>query len=207
MTTPIAKILVTEDDQVQREVVADILLRAGYDVATADSGEASLEALEKDVFNLLLTDMRMPNMDPQRGRKLFVTKGCVACHAINGVGGHDATNLDAHTMQSMMNPFEFAAKMWAMAPAMIYAQEEALGEQILFTGDELADIIAFVHDDDEQHHFTDADVSPEAVKMMNHSHGAAGGGPAAHGEDIGHHHGAAMPDMHHDDGASDPPAQ
>ena len=25
-----------------------------------------------------------------RGRTLFVEKGCVACHAINGVGGHDA---------------------------------------------------------------------------------------------------------------------
>ena len=152
-------------------------------------------------------NMAMPRMDATRGRKLFVAKGCVACHSINGVGGHDATALDAHTMTQMMNPFDFAAKMWRMAPAMIAAQEEALGEQILFTGDELADIIAFVHDDDEQHHFTDADVSPEAVKMMNHSHGAAGGGPAAHGEDIGHHHGAAMPDMHHDDGASDPPAQ
>jgi hypothetical protein len=35
-----------------------------------------------------------------------------------------------------------------MAPAMIYAQEEALGEQILFTGDEFADIIAFVHHDE-----------------------------------------------------------
>ncbi len=32
----------------------------------------------------------MPMMDPDRGRKLFVAKGCVACHAINGVGGHDA---------------------------------------------------------------------------------------------------------------------
>ena len=152
-------------------------------------------------------NMSMPRMDATRGRKLFVAKGCVACHAINGVGGHDATALDAHTMTPMMNPFEFAAKMWRMAPAMIYAQEEALGEQILFTGDELADIIAFVHDDGEQHNFTEADISPEAAKMMNHSHGGAGGGPTSHGEEIGHHHGTAMPSGHHDDGSIDPPAQ
>jgi hypothetical protein len=152
-------------------------------------------------------NMAMPRMDATRGRKLFVSKGCVACHSINGVGGHDATALDAHTMTPMMNPFDFAAKMWRMAPAMIYAQEEALGEQILFTGDELADIIAFVHDDGEQHSFTDADISPEAAKMMDHGHGDAGGGPAAHGEEIGHHHGTAMPGGHHDDEPAVPPAQ
>ncbi len=135
-----------------------------------------------------MPNMRMPSMNPQRGRKLFVDMGCVACHAINGVGGHDATNLDAHTMQPMMNPFDFAAKMWAMAPAMIYAQEEALGGQILFTGDELADIVAFVHNDQAQHDFAETDLTPEARKMMQHEHGAPGGGPEAHAEELGHPH-------------------
>ena len=152
-------------------------------------------------------NMAMPRMDATRGRKLFVAKGCVACHSINGVGGHDATALDAHTMTPMMNPFDFAAKMWRMAPAMIYAQEEALGEQILFTGDELADIIAFVHDDVEQHNFTDADISAEAAKMMDHGHSDAGGGPAAHGKEIGHHDDAGMPGGHHDDESTVPPAR
>ena len=72
----------------------------------------------------------MPMMDPDRGRKLFVAKGCVACHAINGVGGHDAPAMDAHQMQGLMNPFDFAAKMWNHAPAMIAAQEDAWGEQV-----------------------------------------------------------------------------
>ena len=133
--------------------------------------------------------LMMPEMDPARGRKLFASKGCVACHSINGVGGHDATPLDAHTMQRVMNPFELAAKMWRMAPAMIYAQEEALGEQILFTGDELADIIAFIHHDEEQHRFSEADITPEVRKMMDHSHGEPGGGASTHGEELGHNHG------------------
>ena len=78
--------------------------------------------------------------------------------------------------------------MWAMAPAMIASQEEALGEQILFTGDELADIIAFVHNDEVQHSFTDADLTPEARKMMHHHHDAPGGGAAAHAKELGHNH-------------------
>ena len=97
-------------------------------------------------------------------------------------------------MQPMMNPFEFAAKMWAMAPAMIYAQEEALGEQILFTGDELADIIAFVHNDAAQHGFGETDLTSEARKMMHHEHGAPGGGPKAHAEELGHMHGGKHAD-------------
>ena len=141
--------------------------------------------------------LMMPRMDPVRGRKLFASKGCVACHAINGVGGHDATPLDAHTMQQVMNPFDLAAKMWRMAPAMIYAQEEALGEQILFTGDELADIIAFIHHDEEQHHFSEADLTPEVRRMMDHSHGEPGGGAEMHKEELGHRHGEGEQDSHH----------
>lgn len=143
--------------------------------------------------------LMMPRMDAVRGRELFASKGCVACHSINGVGGHDATSLDAHTMDRTMNPFEFAAKMWRMAPAMIYAQEEALGYQIQFTGDELADIIAFVHNDEEQHKFSEADIPPEVGKMMHHTHGEPGGGSGAHGEDLGHMHHSGSMDDHHED--------
>jgi len=134
------------------------------------------------------TNLVLPEMNAERGRKLFASKGCVACHAINGVGGHDATPLDAHTMQSMMNPFDFAAKMWRMAPIMVYAQEEALGEQILFSGQELADIIAFVHDDEEQHRFSEADIPPYIMPLMHHQHEAPGGSELHH-EELDHQDG------------------
>ncbi|MFQ5983973.1 MAG: c-type cytochrome [Alphaproteobacteria bacterium] len=127
----------------------------------------------------------MPRMDSARGRKLFAAKGCVICHAVNGVGGHDAPPLDAHTMGPMMNPFEFAAKMWRGAAAMIVLQEEAMGVQILFTGDELADIIAFAHDDEEQHKFSEADIPPQIMPLIHHTHGEPGGA-TAHGDELGH---------------------
>lgn len=128
--------------------------------------------------------MGMPEMNAERGMTLFAEKGCVTCHSINGVGGHDATPLDAHSMEPMMNPFEFAAKMWTMAPYMIAAQEEAFGEQIQFTGDELSNIVAFVHDDAQQHKFNDSMLSGRVRKMMDHGHGAAA--PAPHADEIGH---------------------
>ncbi len=133
------------------------------------------------------TRLVMPQMDAVRGKQLFVDKGCVACHAVNGVGGHDAPPMDAHDMPASMNPFDFAAKMWNHAPGMLAAQEGAFGEQILFNGDELADIIAFVHDDEVQHRFSESDLTEEARRKMAHDHGAATG-TKAHAAEIGHHH-------------------
>ncbi len=58
-----SRILIAEDDQVQREVIADILLKAGYAVREAVSGDDAVEALQAEAFDLLLTDMRMPGID------------------------------------------------------------------------------------------------------------------------------------------------
>jgi len=57
------RILIAEDDRVQRDTIADILLKAGYAVATAASARAALDALDADPFDLLITDLRMPEMD------------------------------------------------------------------------------------------------------------------------------------------------
>lgn len=57
------KILVTEDDHVQRDIIADILIREGYDVTPVGSGAEAMDALQSGGFQLLITDMRMPEMD------------------------------------------------------------------------------------------------------------------------------------------------
>jgi cytochrome c len=55
--------------------------------------------------------LMMPQMDPENGRALFASKGCVVCHSVNGIGGEDARMLGAEFMEGPMNPFEFAARM------------------------------------------------------------------------------------------------
>jgi cytochrome c2 len=107
----------------------------------------------------------MPPMSSHRGREIFLEKGCVVCHSINGVGGEDGPTLDAADMPSPMNAFEFAARMWRGAPAMVLMQEEELGEFISLTGEELADLIAFVHDGEEQEELS-VDQIPERYMEM-----------------------------------------
>ncbi len=92
----------------------------------------------------------MPPMDPERGRRVFVEKGCVACHAVNGVGGDLGPSLDAAEMPRPMNAFEFSARMWRGAEAMTALQEDMLGEVVSLDGQDLADLVAFAHDAVEQ---------------------------------------------------------
>jgi two-component system cell cycle response regulator CpdR len=57
------RILLAEDDQVMREYLSRALERSGYRVAAVDRGTAALPLLENDQFDLLLTDVVMPEMD------------------------------------------------------------------------------------------------------------------------------------------------
>ncbi len=90
--------------------------------------------------------LALPPMDSHRGHLLFINKGCILCHKVNDVGGDVGPAMNAHDMPSPMNVFEFAARMWKGAPAMVAMQQEELGEVISLTGQELADLIAFAHD-------------------------------------------------------------
>jgi mono/diheme cytochrome c family protein len=93
--------------------------------------------------------------DAARGRTLFVSKGCVVCHAINEVGGTRAPPLDPEAASGDVDALDFVARMWRGAEAMIFMQQQELGVQIDFTGQELADIIAFVQDPSERRRFSE----------------------------------------------------
>jgi cytochrome c len=133
------------------------------------------------VAEMMSPGLMMPSMNPAHGRELFASKGCVVCHSINGVGGTDAPALDASTMPLPMNPFDFTARMWRGAQAMVEMQQEELGAQIELTGQELADIIAFVHDAAEQKDFSEADIPPPIKDLMGHMEEEEG-----HEEEGGH---------------------
>ncbi len=57
------RILLAEDEQVMREYLARALERSGYEVIAVDSGTAAAPLLEAERFDLLLTDIIMPEMD------------------------------------------------------------------------------------------------------------------------------------------------
>jgi type IV pilus assembly protein PilB len=57
------RVLVTDDDQVIRLILKQILTKGGYEVLEASDGVKALEKLAVDVPDLLLCDLNMPNLD------------------------------------------------------------------------------------------------------------------------------------------------
>ena len=66
MQTPVeisAKILLAEDDNDMRRFLVKALQNAGYDVTSFDNGLSAYNRLREEPFELLLTDIVMPEMD------------------------------------------------------------------------------------------------------------------------------------------------
>ena len=57
------RIVLADDDRNLRALIEDLLIDAGYEVATANDGVEALAAVEHAVPALMLLDMRMPRMD------------------------------------------------------------------------------------------------------------------------------------------------
>ena len=57
------RILLAEDDEAMRTYLARALERNGYDVSTAATGKQAFDLVESGTFDLLLTDIVMPEMD------------------------------------------------------------------------------------------------------------------------------------------------
>jgi len=58
----IHKILIIDDELILRNFLAETLKRKEYEVATADCGKKGLALLEKEGFDLVITDMKMPDL-------------------------------------------------------------------------------------------------------------------------------------------------
>jgi two-component system response regulator PilR (NtrC family) len=59
----VEKILVVDDEQSLRDVLSIMLKRAGYTVTSAADGEEAIELLDREIFDLVITDLRMPKID------------------------------------------------------------------------------------------------------------------------------------------------
>ena len=58
-----AKILVVDDDDVLRELLVDTLTTIGYRTSSAADGAIVMKMLEGEKFDLVISDVKMPEID------------------------------------------------------------------------------------------------------------------------------------------------
>ncbi|MEW6568352.1 MAG: response regulator transcription factor [Chloroflexota bacterium] len=57
------RVLVVDDDDLGRRTLAEILMLEGFEVVEADGGRAAMERLGEGVFDVVLLDLKMPDVD------------------------------------------------------------------------------------------------------------------------------------------------
>jgi len=57
------KLLIVEDEENLRDLYEEDLIDAGYEVAKASNGKEAIDLVKKGGFDLIIMDIRMPEMD------------------------------------------------------------------------------------------------------------------------------------------------
>ncbi|HET7854368.1 MAG TPA: sigma-54 dependent transcriptional regulator [Candidatus Methylomirabilis sp.] len=58
-----AKVLVVDDDSVACDLLSEVLTKEGYEVDVARGGQEAVKKGKEDVFDIVLADVRMPDLD------------------------------------------------------------------------------------------------------------------------------------------------
>ncbi|MEO0117114.1 MAG: sigma-54 dependent transcriptional regulator, partial [candidate division WOR-3 bacterium] len=58
-----SQILIVDDEEIMRQSLTDWLKEDGYEVVAVEDGFKALELVQKESFNVMLVDLKMPKMD------------------------------------------------------------------------------------------------------------------------------------------------
>jgi len=142
-----ARLLVVDDERSMRELLSIVLRREGYDVMLAENGGMAVDCLERGRFDLLISDIKMPDMsgvDVLRAAKridsdivaIMITAFAAADTAI------EAMRLGAHDYLS--KPFdvdELKIKVRNALEQRQLRQENVLLKRALGTSHQFANIV------------------------------------------------------------------
>jgi mono/diheme cytochrome c family protein len=81
--------------------------------------------------------------NPLEGSQLFSEKGCLRCHAINGVGGVGGPDLGQGILKRSL--LDIAGVMWNHSPGMAHVIEERRAARPVFKAPEMASLISFLY--------------------------------------------------------------
>jgi len=91
------KILLVEDNEMNRDCLSRLLARRGYDVTCAEDGETAIEMAQGDAPDIILMDISLPGVD-----------GYQATRTLRALPGTERTPIIALTAHAMTSDREKA---------------------------------------------------------------------------------------------------
>jgi len=120
------RVLVAEDNEVNQRVAVGMLERAGHRAVVVDNGRQALAAIAREVFDLVLMDVQMPELDGfettaairehEQATKRHVPIVALTAHAMKGDAERClAAGMDAYLAKPLL-PAELLATIGRLAP-------------------------------------------------------------------------------------------
>lgn len=81
--------------------------------------------------------------DPLKGSRLFVSKGCIKCHAIWGIG--DTLGPDLALLSREKNLLQLAGLLWSHSPKMLEIMRERGLQRPTFSAQEMGDLMGYIY--------------------------------------------------------------
>jgi two-component system, NtrC family, response regulator HydG len=135
------KILVVDNEETIRETLLKILEREGYNVLTAEDGQAALEVLRTEKVNVVISDVSMPKMDGNR--LLKAAKSILPDVEIILMTGHGKMEMGLEALKE--GAFDFIQKPFtklALSKTVKQALEkQAMAAEIRFLKDRVRELI------------------------------------------------------------------
>jgi CheY-like chemotaxis protein len=103
--SPVARILLAEDEPMIRELITLLLARRGWHVETAESGRCAIEKWEKGKFDIVFMDLQMPEIDGLEATKAIREREAaeVGRTCIIGLTGHAQRELRDECLKAGMD--------------------------------------------------------------------------------------------------------
>jgi len=139
-------ILVVDNGETIRETLVKILEREGYNVLTAEDGQAAMEVLKENRVNVILSDVCMPRMD---GNKLLkLAKSILPDVEVILMTGHGKTEMGLEALRAgafdfIQKPFTKLALNKTVKQAL---EKQAMAAEMRFLKERVRELLAEIMD-------------------------------------------------------------
>ena len=109
----VKRALVVDDNQLNSRLVAAFLKKLGWGASIVDSGDLALQTLKTDAYDMVLLDLRMPQMTGEQvcrqiREELGLPQLHVVAYTAHGMPEEKQRMLDAGFSDLLIKPISFA---------------------------------------------------------------------------------------------------